>query len=122
MKRAILLIVLVALALPIAGQSYDRRPVTLSGMYPDQWGASLGNGMEQVRRNHYPDADRIYCTGIIIAGYRPDSSWLRGTARYWDKMLCAVKLNSWSDRGVVFVLDPKKTRWVIYRKRDFNFS
>ncbi len=125
MRKFIILlaVALVALlALPVAANAYERDPVRVTGLYPDGWGSSLGGGVAQVREQYYPSAHRIYCTGVIMVGYYEDSWWRDGgTARYWDKLLCAVKLNKWSNAAVAFVLDAKKSRWVVYRKRNFTW-
>ena len=108
---------LVTLALPVAAESYDRKPVTMSGLYPDGWGQSLG-GYQEFARDRYAD-HRVFCAGIFMRGYRSDSSWIHGTTRYWDKAFCVAVQDINVRRGKSFVLDAKRTRITTYRVRTF---
>jgi hypothetical protein len=103
-----------------AAEAYDRKPVTMSSMVPDNWGSSLSQGQDEIRENIYPGAYRVACTGVFMQGYRRDSSWLRGNTLYWDKLFCIAVMKRTSARGTSFVLDPKKTRFVTYRKHTFS--
>ena len=112
MKRAFVLVLLMALALPVAAQSYDRKPITLPGFVPDGWGQSL-SAYQQRGAKHFP-GERVHCVGVFMKGYRSDSSWIYGTTRWWDKAWCMSTQNGSWELGKDFILDAKRTRITIY--------
>jgi hypothetical protein len=103
-----------------AASGYDRQPVRLDHAQADGAGQTISNAEESVR-HRYPTAKTIRCTGAIVIGQESTSSWMSGTARYWDKLWCAVGTSSRTN-GVSFVFDPKgKTgAFVIYRLKPWT--
>lgn len=73
-----------------AAQSYDRKPVVVSGLRPDGW--YMATTHADALRDRYRDVGDIYCVGVIMQGHRTDSSFVRGSVRYWDKLLCFVDM------------------------------
>ena len=117
----LLLVALVVLMLPVtASGQYDRKPVRLQGMVPDEWGLSLSRGANKIRRDLYPNAYTAYCVGVIMVGFAEESSFLHGGTRYWDKLYCSVVQRKGAPTGVGFVLDAKRTRTIVYRKTTFT--
>ena len=50
-----------------------------------------------------------------MVGHEKDSSWVHGTTRYWDKLMCAADTGS---EWVTFVYDAKGAKaasWSLYR-------
>jgi hypothetical protein len=123
-RKAVVVGLLVALVFPVAGMGsasqYDRKPVRLRGLVPDNWGLSISRGQTKVRRDLYPNAYRAYCVGVIMIGFAEDSSFLHGGTRYWDKLLCYVVPTANATRGTAFILDAKRNRSIQYRKTTFE--
>ena len=117
MRMTIVLCLLAAVVLPAAASSYDRKPVTMAGLYPDGWGQSLST-YQAIGRARF-SGRRVYCTGVFMLGYRNQSSWIHGTTRYWDKALCAAVWDPSVWHGKSFVLDAKKSRTPMYRVHIF---
>jgi hypothetical protein len=116
MRRAIVAgIVALAVLLPSA-QAFDRRPIVLTGLRPDGWGQSITNAQQNLR-NRFGGIDSTYCTGVIMSGYRSDSSWIHARTRYWDKLACAGRAGG---NSFALVYDHKaraSKAWTIYRLR-----
>jgi len=115
MKRLVLIalamVAILAVAAPIA-QGFDRAPrYTVSGT-PDYWGLSISQA-QSLTRSKYQDAPRVYCEGAWIRGHRADSSWVHGTTRYWDKLVCYA-LSPNGKAWAAFVSDAKKNRIATY--------
>jgi hypothetical protein len=112
---ALVLVVALGLAAAAPAGAFDRRPVTLRDLTPDNFGYSTTAGERVVRRSYYRTAERIYCVGVIMRGAERDSSWVLAPTRYWDKLMCAAVVSPTTAH--VFVLDAKKTTRVLYRLR-----
>jgi len=103
-------------------QAYDRNPVRVPGLVPDQWGQSISNAEHQLRVR-FPGVDADYCVGAIMVGHESESSFVHGVTRYWDKLACA----GITDRGAKFTLifDAKgasPNSWTIYRVSGVSVS
>jgi hypothetical protein len=110
---------LVSLALLPGGASgasmYDRPPIVLYGLYGDGWGNSTSRAELQLR-SRYDGISTVWCTGVIMADDRGNSSWINGYTRYWDKLVCGGSIRSGSQFALVY--DAKaQYSWVIYRVR-----
>jgi hypothetical protein len=125
MRRTLLLVVLgavfavVGLGFASAAQSYDRRPVVVSGLRPDGWSMATTHAAAALR-NRYSDVGYIYCVGVIMDGYRADSSFVEGSVRYWDKLLCFVDMPR---EYISFIYDQKGAKqntFTIYRMKHFS--
>jgi hypothetical protein len=101
---AILTLLLADTATAVA--TADRRPVTMSGLTPDNWGQSLSQA-DATARDKWPSYKRAWCRGIYMSGYRSESSFLFGSTRYWDKTFCIVAKERNAAYGTSFVLDAK---------------
>lgn len=113
----------IAAALPaMAGamSNYDRAPITLSGVYGDGWGNSTSKAENQLR-TRYPGIATVWCTGVIMADDRGNSSWLDNYTRYWDKLACGGYTVSGSQFALVY--DAKaQYAWIIYRLRGVTLN
>ena len=112
---ALLLVAALGLAAAAPAGAFDRKPVTLRDLTPDNFGYSTTAGERVVRRSYYRTAERIYCVGVIMHGAERDSSWVLALTRYWDKLMCAAVVSPTTAH--VFVLDAKKNTRVRYRHR-----
>jgi hypothetical protein len=127
MTRAVVLVVAIAAAAVMAspvlgGSSADRTPVTLTGLVPDDWNQSISNA-DNSARNRWPGYARVWCRGVIIAGFRSQSSFIHGTTRYWDKTFCVALRERHSTQGSSFVLDAKggeNRRVAMYRVKSYR--
>ena len=89
MKKLIIVGAVVASAvLTSSALAFDREPIRLRQLKPDGWGNSTTSSARDVRRR-YEATGATYCTGVIMVGHEKDSSWVHGTTRYWDKLICA---------------------------------
>jgi hypothetical protein len=111
---AFLSMLCVAAGLAASASAFDRPPISINGLVSDGWGQSTTSA-EQNLVARYPTIRRPFCLGIKMKGYpASSSSWVHGTTRYWDKLVCFAR--SW--RGTVFglIYDQKSPRsWTIYR-------
>jgi len=115
LKRAIVLIALVALAVPALASSYDRQPVVLSGLTADDWGGTNTRAQGSLLER-FPGIKSVRCTGVIMRGQASRSSFLHGQTRYWDKNYCEGGLQGGAPFTVI--RDAKgETYWKIYRLR-----
>jgi hypothetical protein len=113
--RAALVAGIVALAVLLpSAQALDRRPVELSGLRPDGWGQSITNAQQNLR-SRFGGIDSTYCTGVIMRGYRSDSSWIHARTRYWDKLGCAGRAGGTSFALVYDHKGRNANAWTIYR-------
>ena len=93
---------------------FDREPVRLRQLKPDGWGNSTTSAARDVR-TRYKETGETYCTGVIMVGHEKDSTWVRGTTRFWDKLFCGADVGS---EFVSFVYDAKGAKadsFAIYR-------
>ena len=115
MKRLVLIalamVTVLAVAAPIA-QGFDRAPRTTVSGTPDGWGQSISQA-QSLTRSKYPAAQRVYCEGAWIRNHRGESSWVHGTTRYWDKLVCYA-LSPNGKVWTAFVSDAKKSRVASY--------
>ena len=126
MRRTLLLLAVLGAAFAVVGfgfvsvaQSYDRRPVVVSGLRPDGWSMATTHAANALR-NRYSDVGYIYCVGVIMQGYRADSSFVEGSVRYWDKLLCFVDMPR---EYISFIYDQKGAKqntFTIYRMKHFS--
>ena len=104
-KAVLALVVLVALAVVAAAQAYDRQPIRLSGLKPDNWGNTHLNAQNDLKRR-YDGLRTAWCTGVIMVGQpRSESTWVDGTTRYWDKGACTGR--TWTGKTYALVYDAK---------------
>jgi hypothetical protein len=125
MKRCLVLVVLALFALTtvgaaLASSSYDRKPVTVYGLYGDGWGINISDAAYNLKYR-YHGITTAYCIGAIMAN-GSDSSWLDGNPpqRLWDKVACAGYAG-----GNLFTLiyDQKgPNSWVIYRLKGVTIN
>ena len=116
-KKLILFgVVALAAVLCSSALAFDREPIRLRQLKPDGWGNSTTSAARDVRRR-YEATGATYCTGVIMIGYERDSSWIHGTTRYWDKLVCVADVGS---EYVTFVYDAKGAKadsFAVYRLR-----
>jgi len=121
----------------------SKRPVVLmGGLKPDGWGASISQAQHTLLA--YPGiVPEVDCFGILMRRpvvrrngiiryfnlprnafwflfsgdprrFDPESAWVYGMTRYWDKLFCIVGVER--TPFVTLIFDPKsRNRWVIYR-------
>jgi hypothetical protein len=118
MKRPLLLglalvFLFVAVVLAPSALGYDRKPVRVTGLTPDSWAQSITKAEAQLKRK-FPGIQADYCVGAIMVGYESESSFLHGTTRYWDKLVCiGTTVNG---RQFDLIFDAKSLyAFVIYR-------
>jgi hypothetical protein len=117
---AIPLVCLVA-ALATSASAYDRSPVTVPGLHPDDWTQTITNAEWQLHKR-YSGIKNTYCVGVIMQGFASDSAVVYGLSRYWDKLLCAGALRR---RTGIFslIFDQKGSEgWTIYRLRGASIA
>jgi len=104
------------LTLAAASQAFDRPPISVTGLTPDNWAQSTTKAQQQLMAR-FPGITSVYCTGIKIPGYTAGaSSFVRGMTRYWDKLACAGYTRSTGSTVFVLIYDAKgSSSWVIYR-------
>jgi len=103
--KAAVFVVLVGLVvlgtLAGAASAYDRSPVRLGGLQPDNWGIATTSGQQSLLRK-YPGVEDIYCVGVSMIGYENDSSWVHGLTRYWDKLFCVGYVLSGPEFSLIY--------------------
>ena len=102
-----------------AGAGADRSPITMTGMFPDNWGQSISNA-DATARNKWPGFERAWCRGVLMSGYRSRSSFVEGNTRYWDKTFCVAMRERNSTTGSSFVLDARKGGVQMYRVKPYR--
>jgi hypothetical protein len=116
----VLIALVVAAAVVAAGfaQAYDRQPIRIGQLNPDQWG-DTNRGAQNSILDRYSGLRTAWCTGVIMIGYPvSDSTWVDGTTRYWDKNACIGK--TWSRKSYALIYDAKgrcEECFKIYRLR-----
>jgi hypothetical protein len=108
-------VVLAAAVFVASASSFDRTPITLTNVTPDQWGQTV-TGAERLLGERFPGIKHSYCVGAVLAGYQNDESfWLDAGTRYWDKLVCTGTLRK-RPGSFALVFDPKgQATWTIYR-------
>jgi hypothetical protein len=126
MRSRITLLVVVAVAVtaavPAAVNAFDRKPVTVSGLTPDNWGQSTTRAESQLHAR-YPGIKVVYCAGVIMAGDAKDSYFVQGMTRYWDKLVCAGYTYTTGTTPFALIYDAKGAHsWIIYRLKGVTIS
>jgi hypothetical protein len=105
----------------VTSAQYDRTPVRLGQLKPDQWGTAATSADAGVR-DRYPKGKDFYCVGVIMTGQPLSSStWLNGITRYWDKFFCHLTLSP--NSGLQMIFDPKgKNTSIVYRVKPWTPS
>jgi hypothetical protein len=115
-------VVVATCVLAPSASAFDRKPVTLQGLQPDSWGLPTTGG-ESALKSRYPGVAVDYCVGVNIPG-DPDSSFIRGLTRYWDKLVCFGTTHTTGKTVFGVVVDAKGAngQWIIYRLKDVSLS
>jgi hypothetical protein len=118
-RSLVFVLMFASLLVATTASAYDRKPVAISNAQLDGSGQTTSSA-EKALRGRYPKAKTIRCTGVIVTGHAADSSWLHGTARYWDKLSCIVE--SSPTAGLSLIYDPKGTKdgFVVYRVKPWH--
>ena len=103
------LCVLVTATFVTAGASaFDRKPMTIGGLTADGWGQST-TGAQRLLKGRYPGISLVYCEGIKLAG-SSGSSWVHGSTRYWDKLICGGYTVTTGETPFDLIFDGKRRR------------
>lgn len=96
--------------------TYDRSPIHVAALTPDRWGQATSKA-ETALRGRYAGIRSDYCVGAIMIGHEPDSSFVQGLTRYWDKLVCAGQ--TYGGTYFALIYDAKgPSSWIIYRLKD----
>lgn len=117
-------IVTVAIAagiLAATAAAFDRQPVTVNGLTPDNWGQSTTRAQTALE-GRYPGITVVYCVGALIPG-DSSSSWVHGLTRYWDKLVCAGYTATTGKTVFSLIYDAKGAHsWIIYRLHNVSVT
>ena len=112
---------LVAAVAAPRGFAFDRKPVTMTGLTPDNFGQDTTTAEAQLK-GRYPGVSAVYCVGISMPGHS-DSSFVQGTTRYWDKLFCSGYTKTTGSTLFTLVCDPKGAKsWIIYRLKGVTIA
>ena len=109
--------------LAASASAFDRQPVSISGLVPDNFGQSTTRAGQQLEAR-YPGIRADYCMGVTMLGYpAATSSFVVGLTRYWDKLACVGYTYSTGKTIFALVYDAKGPHaWIIYRLRGVPVS